>query len=57
MDTLMTAQLYEAGFEVIVSEVVQHRVIRHSYTLLLTRFLFHRDWGLFSFSLITKIIC
>ena len=38
MATLMTALLYEAGLDETVSEVVQYRVIRQSYTLLLTLF-------------------
>ena len=56
MDTPKTALLYEADLEETVSELVQYRVIRQSYTLLLTRFWFHRDWGLFSFSLFAGII-
>ena len=47
---------YEADSEEIVRELLQGGVIRQTYTLLLTRFWFHRDFGSFSFFLMARII-
>ena len=49
MDILITAQLYEADLKEIVNELVQRRVMRQTYTLLLTRFWFYSDWDPFLF--------
>ena len=47
----MMARLYVADYDETVSEFVQYGVWQ-PYTPFLTRFWFHGDWGLLSFSLL-----